>query len=376
MFFHLLKYKIKQLFRNRETSLWVFIFPLLLGTLFYLGFGNLMKETERFEPIPIAAVSVQNTDSPLTQVIRELSQENENQLFTVTWTSEKKATQLLKKKKVDGIFYLKKKPSLTILENGLNQSILNSFLTQYLSQSYVLQQIGTEHPEQLSQATSQLFSDVSFNKEISVSQGSTNCLIQYFYALIAMVCLYGSILGQDASFSIQPHLSPMGARKNVAPAHKLKIILADFLACVIVNYLSILLLFFYLIVILEIDFGSRIPQALLVSLVGSIIGVSLGILTGSIGKWSRSTKEGFSMAVCMLCCFLGGLMINTLPNILSHTAPWINRINPATLISDSFYSLNVYTDYSRYYKNLVSMLVIAVIFCLGSYLILRRKTAD
>lgn len=377
MFFHLLKYKLLHLFRNTETTGWVFIFPIALGTLFYLGFGNLLTDSDDFfEPIPIAVVSEQKEETTLKQTIEELSKKKDDQLFTTTWTSEEKAKKLLKDKEIDGILFLKATPSLMIYENGLNQSILSSFLSQYLSQSYALQQIGRRNPEQIEQAAKQLFADVSYNKEISVNHSSSNNLIQYFYALIAMVCLYGGLLGQDAALSIQAHLSPVGARKNVAPIHKLKVILADFSACIIVNYLSVLLLFFYLIVILKIDLGSRIPQALLASLAGSVIGVSFGVFTASIGKGSKATKEGIFFAITMLCCFLGGLMINTMQNIVAHYAPWINKINPAALISDSFYSLNVYTDYARYERNLFSMLVIAGIFCVGSYWMLRKKTMD
>ena len=378
MFFHLFYYKIKQLIHNRGIMLWVFLFPLLLGTLFHLGFGHLMQANEDWEPIPIAAVSVESEEenSELKQVIEELSKKKQEPLFATTWTTEKKALQLLKQKKIDGIIYLQKEPSLTLLENGLNQSILNSFLSMYLSQSNAMQQIGKEHPEKLTQAARQLTSDVSYNQEKSANNSKQNNLIQYFYALIAMVCLYGNSLGQETAFSIQPHLSDIGARKNVAPVHKLSMILSEFLAGILVNYLSVLLLFFYLIFILGIDFGSRLPQILLASLVGSVIGVSFGLFTASLGKGSQTTKEGISSAIVMLCCFLGGLMVNTMPNIIQHNAPWINKINPATLLSDSFYSLNVYTDFKRYQQNLLSMLIIAGILCFSSYLLLRKKTMD
>lgn len=376
MFFHILKYKLIHLFHNKETTGWVFLFPIALGTLFYLGFGNLLTDNDTFEPIPIAAVSMQEDETSLKQVVNLLSQDAEDQLLSTTWTTKKEAEKLLNEGTIDGILFVRESPSLTIKENGLNQSILSSFLSQYLSQSYAMEQIEKEHPEQAEQAARQLFSDVSYNKEVSVNQSSNNNLVQYFYALIAMVCLYGGLLGQDAALSIQPHLSPVGARKNIAPVHKLKVILADFSACIIVNYLSVLLVFFYLIVVLKIDFGNRIPQALLTSLAGSVIGVSFGVFSASIGKGSRATKEGIFFSITMLCCFMGGLMINTMQNIVAHHAPWINKINPAALISDSFYSLNVYTDYSRYQKNLFSMLVIAGIFCLGSYLVLRKKTMN
>lgn len=375
MFFHLLKYKLIHFLHHRETLMWVFLFPILLGTFFYLGFGNLLTQHEGQEPIPIAVVSGSKTDSSqiLEETIRELSKKGDDQLFEATWCSRSEAETLLQEEKVDGAILAEEEPSLLLLENGMNQTIINYFLNQYLSHVHLLEQIGREHPEQLPQAIKQLTEDTSFIQE---SSSDADCLVQYFYALIAMVCLYGCYLGKDAAFSLLPHLSSLGARHNTAPVHKQQMILANFLACVIANYLSVLLLFFYLIVILGIDLGSHIPETLLASLAGSVIGVSFGLFTASIGKWSKETKDGVTLFVVMLCCFLGGLMVNTMPNIIEHSAPWINRINPAVLLSDSFYNLNIAFNQELYQRNLLSMVVIAGILCVASYFLLRRKTMD
>lgn len=377
MFIHLFRYKIIQLFHSKTILLWVFVFPLMLGTLFYMGFGNLLTNNdEKMKPIPLAVVSRQTENHTLTEVVKNLSKKSENQLFHSTWTNESRAQKLLHNNKVDGILYIQDTPSLSIQENGLNQSILNTFLTEYMSQSAALQQIGREHPDKLPLAITRMMADTSYNQDISITDSENGALIQYFYALIAMVCLYGSILGHQTSLSLQPHLSSLGARKNAAPVHKLSMILIEFAACLIVNYLSVLLLLFYLTVILKIDFGSHIPKILLTSFVGSVIGVSFGTFIGSIGKWKESTKEGFSMGIIMLCCFLGGLMVNNMPVIVENFAPWINRINPANLISDSFYQLSIRNNMTQYTTDLILMLLIAAIFCFGSYLLLRRKTAN
>lgn len=384
MFFHLFKYKIVQLFHTKEIILWMFLFPVLLGTFFYMGFGNLLEGDEDFEPIPVAVVEMvednpvdpeQISNRILKNVIKELSKETEDQFFVSTWTEEEKAKKLLEKGSVDGIIYVSEKPKLMVKENGINQSILDGFLSQYLSQAYAVEDIIRENPQKMQDVVRELGKQTNYNQEISENSSGNSMMIQYFYALIAMVCLYGCIPGQMASISIQPHLSAVGARKNIAPVHKLQVILADFTACVLVNYLSVLLVFLYLILVLNIDMGSRIPQELLASLVGSVIGVSMGMFTGAIGNWDEKTKEGVSMAVSMLCCFLGGLMINDMPNIIEQHVPIINRINPAALLSDSFYSLDVYRGYERFEENLAAMLIIAAVLCLGSYGILRRKTA-
>jgi ABC-2 type transport system permease protein len=53
--------------------------------------------------------------------------------------------------------------------------------------------------------------------------------------------------------------------------------------------------------------------------------------------------------------------------------PILNRINPAALIVDSFYSLDTYGAGARYAADTILLVVIGIVFCIGSVLVLRRK---
>ena len=56
---HLLKYQFLQTIRSRSIMFWALAFPLILGTLFYVSFGNTglagTGETD-WEPVPVAIV--------------------------------------------------------------------------------------------------------------------------------------------------------------------------------------------------------------------------------------------------------------------------------------------------------------------------------
>ena len=54
-------------------------------------------------------------------------------------------------------------------------------------------------------------------------------------------------------------------------------------------------------------------------------------------------------------------------------APIINRFNPAALISDALYCINVYDDASRYYRNLITLIVMSAALVLASFLLIRRN---
>ena len=55
MFKHNLKYNLKTLFKNKALIFWTYLFPIILGTFFYLAFHDIEKN-EAFKPIPIAII--------------------------------------------------------------------------------------------------------------------------------------------------------------------------------------------------------------------------------------------------------------------------------------------------------------------------------
>lgn len=78
----------------------------------------------------------------------------------------------------------------------------------------------------------------------------------------------------------------------------------------------------------------------------------------------------------MVCSFLAGLMNSNMKDLVEKHAPIINRINPAALISDAFYCINVYNDTARYYRNLVTLAVMSAAFVMASFLLIRRNRYD
>ena len=117
-------------------------------------------------------------------------------------------------------------------------------------------------------------------------------------------------------------------------------------------------------------------KMLIISLFGSLIGVSMGIFVGSLGKMSEGIKVSVILAISMVCSFLSGLMNSSMKDIVEKHAPIINRINPAALISDAFYCINVYDDPARYYRNLITLAGMSVVFMLASFLLIRRNRYD
>ena len=128
--------------------------------------------------------------------------------------------------------------------------------------------------------------------------------------------------------------------------------------------------------ILKIDIGSNMPKMFAVCMVGSLIGVSIGIFIGCLGNMSYEFKIGVITTYSLLSSFLAGLMIAQIKGAIEKYCPIVNRINPAALISDAIYSMDIYDEPSRFNLDMFIMIFMAVLFTGVSFLIMRRKRYD
>ena len=348
-------------------------FPLILGTLFYFGFGNLMggKDNE-FAPIKVAVVTEQE-NATFMEVLNSISSSDDPLLDITNSDNDEAALELLKDEKVDGIIYVNSKPHLTVASNDLNPTIIQSFLNQYLAQASVIEDTIKNHPQNIQKVIDSLSEDIDYNTEVSITNADFDPYIQYFYALIAMSCMYSSLAGVYCISDMQANQSAIGMRREASPQHKLVAILSDFLATVTIQFANQLILLFYINVILNISFGSKIPFVIITCLVGCIIGTSLGVFIGAIFRKGLSIQISIVSGVSMFFSFFSGLMVENMKSIVEHACPIFNRLNPAALITDSLYSLNMYDTYTRFTNDMLIMLAMAAVLCVLSYLAVRRS---
>lgn len=80
------------------------------------------------------------------------------------------------------------------------------------------------------------------------------------------------------------------------------------------------------------------------------------------------------VSASLFCCFLSGLMFGNMRNVVEKFCPFLNVINPAVRISDSFLTLNIYGVNGRYFGNLFALFLIAAVFLAAGCMMIRRKT--
>lgn len=172
------------------------------------------------------------------------------------------------------------------------------------------------------------------------------------------------------------NMSSNGKRVSIAPTSKGKVILSSLLASYIVQLIGLAILFIYTIFILKVDYGTNLPLIILLGAVGSLAGLSIGLLLGTILKANEGVKTGILISFTMLGCFLSGMMGITMKYIIDKNVPIVNKLNPASMITDGFYSLYYYDTLDRYLFNIASLLIFSGIMILISYFGLRRQKYD
>lgn len=377
MFIHSFIYALKQLFRQKEQVFWSLLFPIALATLYYFAFSGLSKE-EQFNAIPVAVVLSETGEEQLLEAVVEvLAKEGEDQFLKVTYATEEEALSLLKKKEVTGILYDGMPVKLTISSEmssaKLEQSILNCFVEQFNMNYDAIEKIAVSNLEKLPDAIEILAAETAYNQETAYSDGDLDEQLSYFFNLIAMTCLYSYMGGLTICIKNQGNISVLGARKCISPVHKTISLLGELCAAFLFHFVCVAVSLVYIIGVLKINFGNEVGYVILAALAGCITGVSLGFFVGSIGKADVGTKNGVLMAVVMILSFLSGLMAGGIRILVERICPWFNHINPAALISDSFYSLTVYQSHERYFENVVTLMILSAVFCIAGFFMVRRE---
>ncbi len=376
MFFHNFKYSLKILLKNRMLIFWTFAFPIILGTFFNMAFSNI-ENSEKFDCINIAIVETQefNDNEIYKNAFKELSKNGDNKLFNIKYVDEEKAKELLDNEEISGYLIYNGSSKIVIKKNGVNETIFKTAVDE-INQSYgVINDL-------IQNDTSKIYSKIqdilkqSDSNIIDISSNKLSYTMIEYYSLIAMSCMYGGIL---AMFVINQNLANMsnkGKRVSVSPTKKSTLVFSGVLASYITQILGILLLFLYTIFVLKVDYGQNLGLVILLALIGSFAGLSLGTGVATLVKSNDNVKSSIILSITMVGSFLAGMMGITMKYVVDTNAPIINKINPVSMITDGLYSLYYYPTLDRYWFDITSLLVFSGLLILISAIQLRRQKYD
>lgn len=351
---------------------WNLVFPIGLGILFACTFGNAGNMMETLEPIDVAYVENHPADEEFETVLEEMDAADDP-LIILHKMNQKEADAALKDEEVLGSFVNGEELTLYVKDEGINQSILTAFLNEYESTSDTIAEVAANHPENLEAVIAAMSENMNIIAQQEGKGNTAPAMVEYFYALIAMSCLYGCYMGLACAVEIKADMSPLAARRVVASTNRFMIMLADLLSSLTVQFFISMFSVFVLRYALGFELGDNLPMISLVVFVGDFIGITFGMFVGSLGRWSENVKTAITLAIVMFACFLSGLMVGNMYYIIEDICPVLNRINPAALIVDSLYSLSIYDTYERFSRNMAGLVIMAVLLIIGSFAAIRRE---
>ncbi len=372
MFWRLYKYGLLTCVRQKMMVFWSLLFPVALGTLFQMSFGGAMDSIE-FQKIPTAYVVEEGADATFTELLESL--EKDSELVEVYAVTKEEAERLLKEEDVEGIFYNSKDDgiTLTVTEQGINQSILSSILEQYERTFSTFTNIGREAPQKIAAAASLLEEESRYLKEENISEEPKSDMMDFFYTLIAMNCLMGATAGVACASNFKADLSALGARRVIASTNRLRILFSDLAAYVTVQFVYTTFSVLYLMYVLKAPFGNHLGMILLIAFLGNLLSVFLGFFIGLLGGMSETLKEGISVMFMLTSSFLSGLMLDGMYRIVDTYAPVVHLVNPASLIVNALRSLDIYDTYEIYVQCAAGLVALTVLLGAGAYVMVRRE---
>lgn len=381
MFYHNFKYTLKVLLRNKGLLFWTFAFPILLGILFNMAFKDI-ENKEAFDVIDIAIVENAYFENDLVfkESFKTLSNDDSNKIFDVTYTDLENAKKLLEEEKITGYLTLTGTGvNITVTSSGTEETILRYVTEEIESEKEIIYSFLTSETMEGNNNFAEEISKIMANTEAKINNISNKNLgytmIEY-YTLIAMAALYGGTISMNATNYKLANMNPVGKRTAISPVSKRKMILGSLLASYIVQLIGLSLLFIFTIFVMKVDYGDNLPLVILLGLAGSLAGLSLGIMISSLFKTNENNKDGILISVTMFWCFLSGMMGITMKYVIDKYVPILNKINPASMMTDGLYALYYYETKERYFFDIISLLVFSFIMIIISYRSLRRQKYD
>ncbi len=452
MFGHIFIYRIRELFRQKWCVGWNFLFPLVLATAFFVGFGNFIRNVDILTTVDVAVVETQDDEmaSSFVDLVKKLD------FMNVSVVDDEEAQELLKDGDVAGILYAPSftanarqllggitrdkassaadtlqissdsdgnsssisaesignalqisagsngnallltedaeqtsywinDPTLTVTENGVDQTILSQFLKSYIANEKEMAMIITSAsdpsaiPTAIQKAADMMAKDMSFgSSDVSLrytddGRGPLSPYMHYFFALIAMASLFASWISTRILDETMANHSEIGKRNECAPVPRAVSLTASVLSGLVIQIISVTCLILYIQYILKLDFNAPLGYVILISAVCSATGIAFGVMFGALLGNHPAATTAVPLLFSMGCSFLSGLMVGNIQQLIQASAPWINRINPAALLTDGLDSLGSYGIGPAYWQDVLILLALTAAAIAVSSLILRRK---
>lgn len=367
-----LKYNLLQFFRDREVMFFSLMMPMIMGTIFFFAIGPALFADEETGTIPVAIVE-QGPTTALNQSFLELAHHLEaEERFALTFLNYEGAIGLMHAEQVVGVVVLGETIELVIQNAGVQQNILESIVNEFTINAATIENIAGLRPEYMAEALAAFDSYTTVNR--SVRDIPVNAMTNFFFLILAMGSFSSSIRGLKMGCELQAHTSNTAARLSVAPTKKVILIIENLITAVVMQTMASILTILFYVFILGINFGTEWGLIIVACLAGSFASIAFGLFFSVAVPGTIDTKGGFLAIFTYASMFAGGIFGVQLRNLVRTSFPLLDRINMMAIISDTFLTLVLHEDLSRFIYQLTILVGIGIVCSIAGAVILRRKS--
>ena len=120
MFGRIYKYSFLQCVRDRYVFFWCLLFPIILGTLFKVSFGDVNEKEMTFHQISVAYLEGEGARMEFKELLTQLEKE-EKLVKIIEVKDEQEAKKLLKEEEITGIYKNDTEISLMVKEESASK---------------------------------------------------------------------------------------------------------------------------------------------------------------------------------------------------------------------------------------------------------------
>lgn len=376
MFFHNFKYNLLIILREKAVIFWNIFFPIILAIFFNMAFSQL-KDT-KFAPINIAIIENPEYYASNLESFLKVVSTGEDRIFNIQVVNEKTAKEMLITKEISSYVDFKESIKVTVSDNSnnINTTIVKNFFNEVIQYQGVINDLNQNNVS--NEIMNKIINNLTSNETYYQSKipKNLNFITIQFYTIIAMIAIMGGSIGVTFVCQSQANLSKKGMRISIAPVKKKIQLLSGLLASFFIQIINVTILLLFLSIVLKVNFGTNIFLIYVLAIVGCLTGLAIGMIVAACFKKSEETKIGIMTMVSMIGSFFAGMMGSSIKYLIDSKIPIINKLNPVSLITDGYYSLYYYDELTRYWENIIILLIMTIVFLIISVIFLRRKRYD
>lgn len=405
MFSHLVKYMSRIMYKNRDGVTFGLVFPLAFGIIYLFVFTGLLSGGYSLETIPVAIVfegTTSEVDSARNIVkaiavpgeldgleVAALKEDagDEIPLLTYVEATPGEAEELINQNAINAVITVdnSNQQLLIALElapvaiNHYSSSVIHSALSNLIKINEGVKVAITSVPASANSITSIVHIEQSLSTlddspdyvvEANATKGTSSFSI-YFYASLAYLCIFFMSMGTNMVTENEANYSLQALRATLAPIPKYKRFFASFVSWSMPS-LAIMYLLIFIFYQNGVPLGNDWLRIILVITLGVFVGLLLGTALASVLKAKASVLTAASISLPLVFGALSGMMAQELKVFINDTVPWLNKINPVSLISDAIYFLNNYPTLKQYNQNIMILTAYIVVLMAITLIALRR----